>query len=142
MKNLAIEVDVAADRAVSSLRERSGDRLDYTEKSLELIEEILAEAVQYRTELPPHVVTGLVQELGSYILKVAHLRYGGSFFWLDDSAEPVLVVGEPQRHIAIATWGKVRSRLSGDEADNIPFFYRGFSQRIASAPAGTRVLIT
>ena len=52
----------------------------------------------------------------------------------------LLVVGEPKFHVAIMTFDKVRGRLGGDDADNIPFFYEGFAARIRSAKRGTKAL--
>jgi hypothetical protein len=45
-------------------------------------------------------------------------------------AREELVVGEPAFRVAIMTWDKVRGQLSGDPADNIPFFYTGFAERV------------
>jgi hypothetical protein len=50
------------------------------------------------------------------------------------------MVGDDVSHVAIATWARVRGRLSGDEADNIPFFYEGFSRRVKAGPPGKPVL--
>jgi hypothetical protein len=47
------------------------------------------------------------------------------------------VVGEPKFHVALLAFDKVRGRLGGDKADNIPFFYEGFSQRVVAASPGT-----
>ena len=38
------------------------------------------------------------------------------------------------------TWDKVRGRLGGDEADNLPFFYDGFAERVRRAAPGIRAL--
>jgi hypothetical protein len=46
----------------------------------------------------------------------------------------------PQFHVAIITFDKVRGRLGGDKADNIQFFYQGFSERVRSAKPGTKAL--
>jgi hypothetical protein len=37
----------------------------------------------------------------------------------------------------LMTRDKVRGRLSGDAADNIPFFYSGFAERVRRAEPGT-----
>jgi len=50
------------------------------------------------------------------------------------------VVGEPEFHVAMITWDKVKGRLSGDTADNVPFFFEGFARRAQNAEAGTRAL--
>jgi hypothetical protein len=101
----------------------------------------LAEAAEYFSELPENQIRTLVQQVGCYILEVAHRQFGGEFFWHEQLDQPILVVGEPERHISMVTWTKVRGRLAGDPADNIPFFYEGFANRATSAPAGTHALL-
>ncbi|MEO3924176.1 hypothetical protein ABGB07_10000 [Micromonosporaceae bacterium B7E4] len=51
-----------------------------------------------------------------------------------------LVVGEPMFRVAMATWDKVKGRLSGDEADNIPFFHAGLARRARGSAEGGDVL--
>jgi len=61
--------------------------------------------------------------------------------WLDKyGARPVLIVGEPEFRVAMIAWDKVRGRLSGDKADNIPFFYAGFAERVRGAQPGDDAL--
>ena len=140
MSSLEEQVHEKAHLAVDQLQERAGGRLDYSEASLEAIEHILDEAAQYAAEMEQSNVDALVQLIGSYILTVAHKAHGGAFCWHEQQDQPALVVGEPQRHVAIMTFSKVKSRLGGDKADNIPFFYQGFSARAKSATPGTHAL--
>jgi len=140
MNEIESEVLRMAASGVLALQQRSGGSLDYSERSLAMVEEILAEASGYFAELPEEHIRTVTQQVGCYILAVAHRQFGGEFFWHDDLEQPVLVVGEPEKHIAIVTWRKVRGRLSGDAGNNIPFFYSGFAERVASAPAGTNAL--
>lgn len=114
--------------------------LDYSEASLSALEELLAEAGGHGSELPPQTVHALIQIAGSYILEVAFRAHGGAFYWHDGRDQPVLVVGEPTYRVAIMTFDKVRGRISGDEADNIEFFYEGFVGRLGTAVAGDDVL--
>jgi hypothetical protein len=59
---------------------------------------------------------------------------------VDAFCRVVLVVGEPSFHVAMIAWDKVRGRLKGDEADNIPFFYAGFAKCVREAEPGSHVL--
>jgi hypothetical protein len=131
--------DVAAD-AVAQLRDRSNDELDYSEASLAVVEEMLAEASGFVDDMPDEQVDGLVQLLGCYVFEVARREFGGRYCWHDDRDEPVLVVGEPAYRVAMIAFDKIRGRLSGDEGDNIPFFYQGFAVRARSAEPGTDAL--
>lgn len=140
MSTVLDDVVSTAKRAVTTFHERSNDGLDFSEDSLSIVEEMLAEASDYVGEMPQSQVSGLVRLIGCYILEVARAAYGGEYSWIDDTRGPVLVVGEPETHIAISTWDKVRGRLSGDLADNIPFFYQGFAEMARKGPPGQRTL--
>lgn len=140
MNELQFEVQRMAAMALENLQERTGGALDYSVQSLIAIEDILAEASQYFSQLADEQVRGLVQQVGCYILEVAYKKFGGQYLWHDGQDAPVLVVGGPDKQVAIVTWGKVRGRLAGDVGDNIPFFFEGFLERAASAPAGTKAL--
>ena len=138
--DLQSEVQRMADLALDNLQERAGGALDYSPESLDVVEEILAEASQHFSEMPDEQIRGLVQQVGCYILEVAYKKFGGQYLWHDDQDAPVLVVGEPDKHVAIVTWGKVNGRLAGDPGDNIAYFFEGFAERAALAPAGTKAL--
>ena len=140
MDDLEQQVTDKAERAVDQLRGRSNDSLDYSESSLAVVEEMLAEASAFIDDMPDDQIDALVHLLGSYVLEVGRRQFGGKYYWHDGRDQPVLVVGEPECKIAILTFDKVRGRLSGDEADNIPFFYQGFAARARSAEPGTDVL--
>jgi hypothetical protein len=101
---------------------------------------MLTEASQYAAEMRDTEIDALVQLLGSYPLEVGRHEFGGRYLWNDERQQPTLVVGEPSCRIAMLTFDKVRGRLSGDEADNILFFYAGFATNARRAEPGTDVL--
>lgn len=137
---MAAQVREKAALAVSQFQKRAGGRLDYSEQSLVIVEEMLAEASRYAKEMPPADLEALVKLMGSYILEVGHRQHGGTYQWHEARAQPVLVVGPPKFSVAIMTFDKVRRRLSGDQADSIVFFYQGFSARAKTASPGTQAL--
>ena len=140
MTDLSSQVKEKAGLAASQFQSRAGGALDYSEKSLDVIEEMLEEASKFAEQMSPKDSQSLIELMGSYVLEVAHRVHGGSFHWNEQRRQPVLVIGEPVYQVAIMTFDKVRGRLSGDKADNIPFFYGGFSARVRSAGPGTKVL--
>ena len=140
MSELSEEVARAATRAVDISRLRGGDELDFSEASLSAIEEMLEEASTYLDQMTAKQQEMLVSDFGSYVLEVARLAFGGEYQWMDKGDQPVLIVGEPLFHIALVTWDIVRSRLCGDTAHNIPFFYSGFAERVRNAKPGSRAL--
>ena len=140
MDELGLQIKEKADLAVSQFQERAGGKLDYSPESLSIIEDMLAEASEFYNNLPSDQIESLSQLMGSYILYIGYKEHGGKFYWSDEKNQPVLVVGEPDFKIAIMSFSKVKGRLSGDEADNIPFFYDGFSKRVNRAVKGTNAL--
>ena len=134
--DLTQQVVNAGQQAIGLCESRPGGELDYTEASLSIVEEMLAEAAQYASNLTAGQVTVLVQQFGSYVLEVGRRQFGGRYLWHDQRDQPVLVVGEPEFRIAMIAWDKVRGRVGGDEGDNIPFFYAGFAERVRRAKQG------
>ena len=134
------EVTIAAERAVASLQARAGGRLDFTVASLAAVDEMLVEVSGYVADLDEAVVTGLVQQLGCYVLEVGRRAYGGEYFWHDEGEQPILVVGEPLAHVALMTWSKVVGRLTGDAGDDIVNFFDGFAQKAGQPEPGANVL--
>ena len=134
------EVTTAAERAVVSLQARAGGRLDFSVASLAAVDEMLVEVSAYVADLDETVVTGLVQQLGCYVLEVGRRAFGGEYFWHEEGEQPILVVGEPAAHVALMTWSKVVGRLTGDEGDDIVFFFNGFAEKAAEPEPGSNVL--
>jgi hypothetical protein len=134
------EVVAAAARAVEALQARAGGRLDYSLGSLEAVDDMLVEVSGYVADLDEQVVTNLVQQLGCYVLEVGRRAYGGRYYWHDEGEQPVLVVGEPDAHVAMMAWSKVTGRITGDAGDEIPFFFAGFAQKAAQPAPGEEVL--
>jgi hypothetical protein len=141
MNAILEEVTAAAERAVASLQARAGGRLDYSIGSLAAVDEMLVEASAYVADLDEAVVTSLVQHIGCYVLEVGRRAFGGEYFWHEEGEQPILVVGEPRAHIAMMTWSRVVGRLTGDEGDDIVFFFDSFATRAAAPEEGSRVLI-
>ena len=138
--DLATQVRDKAALAVSQFQKRAAGRLDYSERSLLIVEDMLTEASRYAKEMSPADVSALVELMGSYVLEVGRRQHGGALKWDNARSQPVLVVGEPQFSVAIMTFDKIRKRLSGDQADSIVFFYQGFSSQVKTATPGTIAL--
>jgi len=114
--------------------------LDYSEGSLSVVEEMLAEAAGFVDGMTGEQVRNIAQQMGCYVLEVGRRAHGGRYVWHEGRDAPVLLVGEPDFRVAMLAWDKTEGRLRGDEADNIPFFYAGFAGRVRSASPGTDAL--
>jgi hypothetical protein len=79
VNDMESEVKRLAAESVEMLQERAGGVLDYTVRNLDMVEEILAEAADYFSELPQEQGTSIVQRVGCYVLDVAHRQFGGRF---------------------------------------------------------------
>src|SRR5438094_4381716 len=122
MSDIADEVERIAAEAVAAFQDRASGALDCSPQSLAVVDGMLDEAARYVGEMGAKSVDRLVQYAGCYLFEVARRAHGGKFYWHEARDQPVLVVGEPAYRIALITWDRVRQRLSGDPADNIPFF--------------------
>ena len=140
MNAILEEVTGAAERAVASLQARAGGRLDFSIASLAAVDEMLVEVSAYVADLDEAVVTGLVQQLGCYVLEVGRRAFGGEYWWHEEGEQPILVIGEPEAHVALMTWSRVVGRLTGDEGDDIVFFFDGFAAKAARPEPGSNVL--
>lgn len=134
------DIGAAAAQAVALSRDRPGAILDYSLSSFDLVEAMLAEANGYVSTMTVREIDTLVTAVGSYLLESARRAVGGALNWLEEASEPILVVGDSTSHVALATWSKVRGRLMGDVADNIPFHMSGFFDRVRGHTPGDRVL--
>src|SRR4051794_41810796 len=117
MNAILDEVLAASGRAVAALQARAGGRLDHSVASVQVVDEMLVEASAYVAELPEDVVTGLVQQLGCYLLEVARKAYGGEDFLHDEGEQAIPGGGAPQGHVALMTGSQGVGRATGGEGD-------------------------
>jgi hypothetical protein len=140
--NLATDIAAAAEEVISLTQDRAEGRLDYSEDSLETVEQLVNEDADAAGEMTEKRLTGLANDWGCYILEVARRKFGGKYYWSDRRDQPVLVVGEPKYKVALMTFGKVKGRLSGATADDLVTFYQGFADRVRRAKPGDNFLHT
>lgn len=141
MNRLEREVLKCADRVVQMSRARAGQVLDYTDGSVDVVEEMLAEAAAHARRMSEEQLRRLSQDLGCYLLEMARRNHGGGYVWADDRNEPALLAGEPHSAIKLFCWEKVYKRLRGGDAHRIAPFYAGFVERVRQAKPGERVVV-
>ncbi|GAB7036893.1 MULTISPECIES: hypothetical protein [Catenuloplanes] len=127
-------------RRVAAALVESVPELDYSARSLDRVDAMLAEAAQFRDEMPPGAFDSVAEQFGCYVLEVGRREFGGDYVWHPERRAPVLVVGAPAYRVSLLTWDKMKGRLAGDEADDVPFFYAGFAGRARAARPGDSVL--
>ncbi len=136
MSDLTETIREKARLAIEEFSARVSQPMDYSGRSLESVDALLCEFSTHGPELGSETVSVIVELLGCYVLEVGYREFGGSYKWYEPGSQPVLIVGEPDAHIAFVAFDKVRGRLSGDEEDNIAYFYNGFAIAAASSEPG------
>ena len=128
--SLEADVVATAERAASTYCQMNLGDLDFREKSLVVVDAILVTLGTYG--LAEGEIGICAQDLGCYVLEVARRTLGGSYAWVEKWKAPVLVVGEPESQIALATWDKAAGRIGGNLEDSMAFLYGGFAERARS----------
>jgi hypothetical protein len=113
------------------------NKLDFSEESLKVIDTILDQTHKHRTT--PEKEKWIASMTGAYIFQVAFNQYGGKFYWDEAHKQPVLVTGEPDFEISLLAFEKCMMRIANGEADNIPFFYEGYANKVKNAKPGEKV---
>lgn len=126
---------------VDHFKEKYPNLLDYSEKSLEYIEEILDEASDFKDQLQEQQRSWIINIIGSYVFEVARTNYGGKYYMLDQKNQPILVTGQPKFEISIVVFDKIAGRIDNGKEDNIPFFFQGYSERVKNCKKGDKAMI-
>ena len=125
----------SADFFVSSSKDRFSG-LDFSVKSLEVVDKILEEASDFYGDMDDKQKQNLISTTGSYIFEVARRNFGGKYFWYDQLNQPILVTGQPNFEASILAFDKVKGRLENGKEDNIPFYFAGYVERVNKKQSG------
>jgi hypothetical protein len=110
--------------------------LDFSVKSLEVVDQALEEASDFYNEMNEDQQQNLIKTVGSYIFEVARRNFGGRYFWYDQLNQPILVTGQPKFEVSILAFDKVKGRLVNGKEDNIPFYFAGYTERVEKEESG------
>ena len=134
------EIEAWAQHAIINSPSWSVNQLDFSEKSLSVIEVILSDLAETAFSFPEEQTAMITQEYGCYLLLTAYKIYGGEFFWNSEFEQPMLIVGEPNASIVLLTWNKVKGRLLGDKLDHVAYFFAEFAKDAANPESGKKVV--
>ena len=115
--------------------------LDFTVKSLIIVDTILEEVADFQVEMDEMQRKTIIQKTASYIFEVARKNYGGRYYWYDQLTQPILVTGQPDFEISLLALEKVKGRLKNGKEDNIPYFFQGYVERVVNAKPGDKAMI-
>ncbi|ADV47503.1 hypothetical protein Celal_0150 [Cellulophaga algicola DSM 14237] len=110
--------------------------LDYSVKSLEQVDNLLEEAIDFYDEMDEKQKQSLINSVGAYVFEVARKNFGGRYFWYDHLNQPILVTGQPEFEVSILAFEKVKGRLENGKEDNIPFYFAGYVERVHLKKSG------
>ncbi|OCG18530.1 MULTISPECIES: hypothetical protein [unclassified Gilliamella] len=134
------EIEAWAQNAILNSPTWSINQLDYSEKSITVVEMIMSELAEKNFSISEEQLNMISQEYGCYLLLTAHKLYGGEFYWNEEFEQPMLICCEPNSMIVLMTWNKVKGRLVGDKADHIAYFLDEFGKATFQPEEGTHVV--
>ncbi len=114
--------------------------LDYSEGSLVLLDELIEDFSDFADTDDRELVSDFTAQAGAYIFEVARRNFGGKYYWLDKLDQPILVTGQPNFEISLVAIDKVKMRIENGDADNIPFFFKGYADRVRQAKPGDKAM--
>ncbi|MDF7666641.1 hypothetical protein PT273_02050 [Orbaceae bacterium ESL0727] len=133
------EIAAWAQNAVLNSPTWSINQLDYSEKSITVVDMIISELSEKNFSLPEEQLDMIAREYGCYLLLTAHKLYGGQFYWNGELEQPMLICCEPDATIVLMTWNKVKGRLLGDKADHLAYLLDEFGKATFQPKKGTQV---
>ncbi|MCX8641296.1 MULTISPECIES: hypothetical protein [unclassified Gilliamella] len=134
------EIEAWAQNAILHSPTWSINQLDYSEKSITVVEMIISEIAEKNFSIPEEQLNMIAQEYGCYLLLTAHKIYGGEFYYNEEFEQPMLICCEPDAMIVLMTWNKVKGRLLGDKTDHIAYFLDEFGKATFQPEKGTHVV--
>lgn len=125
-----------AEKIVRSFNTKYDGAFDYSIRSLNVLDSLIEDFADFADLSDEEIIADFCAQAGSYILEVARRAYGGTYFLDARSQQPFLKTGLPDFEISLLTFGKVKNRIVNGDEDNIPFFFKGYSERVRNAQPG------
>lgn len=125
-----------AERIVRAFNAKYDGAFDYSIRSLNVLDSLIEDFSDFADISDEEIIDDFCAQAGSYILEVARRTYGGVYFWEDDLKQPMLKTGLPDFEISILTFEKVKNRIVNGDEDNIPYFFKGYSECVRKAEKG------
>ena len=130
-----------AERITGAYNEMLDGALDFSVNSLKALDELLDQFHQNKNDIDDEMKSDVIAQAGSYIFEVARRNYGGKYFWYNQMNQPILVTGQPDFEISIIAFDKVRMRIENGKEDQIPFYFKGYEERVRKGESGDKAMI-
>ncbi|MBC7862722.1 MAG: hypothetical protein IAF38_07080 [Bacteroidia bacterium] len=115
--------------------------LNYSEESLSELDSLLEDFSDFADQDDEEMKSDFIAQAGSYIFEVARRIYGGKYYWYDPLDQPIFVTGQPNFEISFLAFEKIKGRIENGAEDNIPYFFKGYTERIKNAKPGDKAMI-
>lgn len=129
-----------AEKIVRAFNTKYDGAFDYSIRSLNVLDGLIEDFSDFADISDEEIIEDFCAQAGSYILEVARRSYGGVYFWEDNLKQPMLKTGLPEFEISILTFEKVKNRIINGDEDNIPYFFKGYSESVRKAEKGSVVM--
>ena len=112
--------------AIDIARANFGKDLDWSEASVELVEDILTELHDAMASERPsdETIWRMSKAFGSYIGEVFRRANGGRWGMVDIEGQQFPGFRANERDVTFWPWGRVHNRLSNGPEDNVWHYYR------------------
>lgn len=125
-----------AEKIVRAFNSKYDGAFDYSITSLSVLDHLTEDFADFADLSDEEMIADFCEQAGSYILEVARRNYGGTYFWEDELQQPLLKTGLPDFEITLLTFGKVKARIVYGESNNIPDFFKKYTNKLTSAQKG------
>lgn len=132
----------SAERIVRAFNSKYDGAFDYSVRSLNILDSLIEDFSDFTDLSDEELIDDFCIQAGSYILEVARRNYGGVYFWEDELQQPMLKTGLPDFEITLLTFAKVKNRIVNGDEDNIPYFFKKYSECLRKAGKGETVLFS
>jgi len=130
-----------AERISEAYNEMLGGALDYSVSSLKALDELLEQFHENQNDIDEEMKSDVIAQAGSYVFEVARRNYGGKYYWYDQMNQPIFVTGQPNFEISIIAFDKVKMRIENGKEDQLPFYFKGYEERVKAGEKGEKALI-
>lgn len=135
------EMTSNAERITGAYNEMLDGALDFTVNSLIALDELLEQFHENQKDIDEEMKSDVIAQAGSYVFEVARRNYGGKYFWYDQMNQPILVTGQPNFEISIIAFDKVKMRIENGKEDQLPFYFKGYEERVKQGKQGDKAMI-
>lgn len=129
-ERLQFAKDMQANAEVLATQFKDRVKLDFSIESLEALDLVIEENTTVYKSSDKDTRRKMIIKIGSYIFEVARKNFGGQYFWYDRLDQPILVTEQPEFEMSLLAYEKVKNRFENGYEDNIPFFFKGYTDGV------------